>query len=157
MNLKATFIGLVVGVMVASAATALAAAGWSWYVDVNGSASGSLGALSPLQVSDAKGGDGLLPGETFPVKVNIDNPNRVALDIVSVQIGDLKSGNGDCDGSLADSRLRFDSTPDVTVQPGANDGIVLGKVKLPTLLANACQGRDVSADVQVRAAYGAAG
>ena len=147
--------GFVVGVMLASGSVALAAKTFSWYVDAEGSASGSLGALSSLDVSDAKGGDGLLPGETMVLRVNIDNPNRVALDLVSVDIGDLKSGDGACDDSLADSRLRFDATPDVTVTPGSNEGIVLGKVKLPNLLANECQGRDVSAAVSVRAAFGA--
>jgi hypothetical protein len=79
----------------------------------------------------------------------------VALTIVSAEIGDLKSGDSTCDASLEDSRLRFDRTPDLVVQPGANDGIVLGNVKLPKLLAQDCQGRDISAAVSLRAAFGA--
>jgi hypothetical protein len=72
-----------------------------------------------------------------------------------VDVGDLQSGDSACDESLANSRLRFDRTPDITVKPGSNDGIVVGNVRLPSLLANACQGQDVSADVQLRAAFGA--
>lgn len=151
---RSIFVGFVVGLMLASGTVALAAQGWSWYVDAKGEASGSLGSLASLDVSDAKGGEDLLPGDRMALKVNISNPNRVALDIVALDVGDLKSGDGTCDASLADSRLRFDSTPNLTVQPGDNPGIVLGSIRLPSLLANACQGRGVSADVQVRAAYG---
>jgi len=151
---RSIFVGFVVGLTLASGTVALGAQGWSWYVDVEGEASGSLGALSPLDVSDAKGGDDLLPGDVMPLRVNVGNPNRVALMIVSVEIGDLRSSDDSCNESLADSRLRFDRTPDLIVQPGANDGLLLGKVKLPNLLANSCQGMDVSASVNVRAAYG---
>ena len=154
MSIRAIFVGFIVGVMLASATVALGAQTWSWYVDASGSASGSLGALQALQVSDARGGDGLLPGETMALRVNISNDNRVALNIVSVDVGDLKSGDDACDSSLEDSRLRFDRTPDLTVQPGDNNGVVLGSVRLPNLLAQGCQGRDISADVQLRAAYG---
>ena len=156
MSVRAIFLGFVVGVVLASGSVAVAAQTWSWYTDAAGEASGSLGALQSLQVSDAKGGDGLLPGESMALRVNISNDNRVALTLVSVDIGDLKSGDGACDSSLADSRLRFDRTPDLVVQPGSNDGVVLGSVRLPRLLAQECQGRDVSAAVNVRAAFGAA-
>ena len=154
-SLRSIFVGLLLGTILSSATVALGAAGFSWYTDAQGEASGSLGSLVALDVSDARGGDGLLPGERMLLKVNVSNPNRVALSIVSVEVGDLKSGDSACDESLADSRLKFDSTPDLVIQPGSNDGIVLGSVKLPNLLANACQGEDVSADVQLRAAYGA--
>jgi hypothetical protein len=154
-SVKAIICGFVVGGMLATASVAVAAQTWSWYVDASGSASGSLGALQALDVSDAKGGSGLLPGDTFAVRVDIDNPNRVSLEVVSADVGDLQSGDSACDESLANSRLRFDRTPDITVKPGSNDGIVVGNVRLPSLLANACQGQDVSADVQLRAAFGA--
>lgn len=155
MSVRAIIIGFIVGTVLAASSVAVAAQAYSWYVDVEGSASGSLGALSPLDVSDARdAGNGLLPGETLAIKVDIGNPNRVALSIVSVDVGDLKSGDGSCDDSLADSRLRFDRTPDLTVQPGENAGVILGSIRLPKLLANACQGESVSAAVQLRAAYG---
>lgn len=154
MNARAIICGLGVGFILASGTVALADAGWSWYTDAEGSASGSLGALTPLEVSDAKGGDGLLPGETMLLKVNIRSDNRVPLDIVSVEIEDLKSGDDECNASLENSRLRFDRTPNIVVQPGDNDGVVLGSVKLPNLLAQSCQSEDVSAKVNLRAAYG---
>jgi hypothetical protein len=155
MNARAIITGFVVGTVLATGSVALATTSWSWWTDVSGSASGSFASLQPLGVSDAKGGDGLLPGETLALRVNIDNPNRVALSLVTADIGDLKSGDETCDTSLEDSRLRFDRTPDITVKPGSNDGITLGNVRLPSLLANACQGRDISADVSLRAAFGA--
>jgi hypothetical protein len=155
MSAKAIICGFVVGGMLATGSVAVAAQGWSWYVDAEGSASGSLGALQSLQVSDAKGGDGLMPGETMVLRVDVSNPNRAALSLVSVDIGDLKSGDDACNTSLEGSRLRFDRTPDITIDPGSNDGVVLGSVKLPKLLAQSCQGQDISADVQLRAAFGA--
>lgn len=151
---KSFLVGLVISVMIGSAGTAIGAVGWTWFVDSGGSASGSLATLEPLKVSDARGGEDLLPGEKMAIKVDVENPNRVPLTLVSVDIGDLKSGEGECDASLADSRLRFDRTPDIVVQPGGNDGVVLGQVRLPRLLAQRCQGQTVTADVHVRAAYG---
>lgn len=151
---RSIFVGFWVGLMLASGTTALAAAGWSWYTEVEGSASGTLGALSPLDVTDARGGEGLFPGEVLPLRVDIGNPNRVDLTLVSVDIGDLESGDGACDESLKDSRFRFDRTPDILIHPGKNDGIVLGKVRLPDLLAQSCQGKDIEADVTAKAAFG---
>lgn len=155
--IRAIFAGFVVGGMLASGSVAVAAQTWTWFVDAEGSASGSLGALLPLDVSDARGGDGLLPGETMALKVDIDSPNRVALTLVSVEIGDLESGDDACDGSLADSRLRFSRSPGILIRPGQNAGIILGTVRLPRLLAQDCQGEDITATVSVRAAYGAEG
>jgi hypothetical protein len=157
MSVRAVIIGLVVGTVLAVTSAAVAAQTWSWYTDASGEASGSLASLQALEVSDARGGEGLLPGASMALKVNVTNPNSVALDIVSVTVGDLKSEDASCDDSLQDSRLRFDSTPEITVKPGDNEGVILGSIKLPRLLANSCQGRDVSAEVQLRAAYGAAG
>lgn len=142
-------------VVATSAGAGLAADVWSWYVDAEGEASGSLASLQALRVSDAKGGDNLYPGQTMPIRVDISNENPVPLTLATVEISDLRSGDQACDASLQDSRLRFDRTPDIIVHPGANDGIVLGSVKLPRLLAQSCQGKDISAGVNVRAAYGA--
>lgn len=152
---RSIFVGFVVGVMLASGTVALAAKGWSWYTGVaEGEVSGSLASLAALEVSDAKGGDGLFPGQVLTLRVIVKNPNEVTLDISRVDVDDLKSGDGTCDDSLQDSRLRFDPTPDVSLVPGTND-VVLGKVKLPTLLANECQGRSITAKVHITAAYGA--
>jgi hypothetical protein len=146
----------VVTALLVTSSVALAEGAWSWYTDAKGEASGSLASLTALGVSDARGGDSLYPGQSMPLRVSIKNENAVPLTLVSVEIGDLKSGDGSCDASLADSRLRFDRTPDIAVQPGANE-VVLGSVRLPKLLAQSCQGKDVSAEVSVRAAYGVAG
>lgn len=153
--MKKVVIAFWLGLMVASGGTALAAQAVGWFVESEGTASGSLGTLEALKVTDARAaGEGLLPGESLAVKVDIENGNRVALTLAAVEIGDLRSGDETCDASLADSRLRFDRSPDILVQPGENDAVVLGSVRLPKALANSCQGRDIDAEVAVRATYG---
>jgi hypothetical protein len=156
-RLAAIATGLAIGAALWGFGPAAAAEVSGWWTESNGVASGSMASLAPLEVSDAKGGDRLFPGQTLALKVQVKNPNPVPLTLAAVEIGDLKSEDGACDDTLAGSRLRFDRTPDIVVQPGTNDGVVLGSIKLPKLLANSCQGKDVSAEVQVRAAYGATG
>jgi hypothetical protein len=145
-----------IGVVLALCGSSLAAGVWSWYTDATGEASGSLASLAALDVSDARGGDGLFPGQSMAIRVSIKNPNPVALTLVAAEVGDLRSGDDACDASLQDSRLSFDRTPGIAVQPGANEGLVLGNVRLPKLLAQSCQGKAITAPVSVRAAYGVA-
>ena len=143
---RGILLGLIVGVIAASAWPALAA----WLVTSRGEAGVQLASLAPLKVGTAHATDDpALPGKTLPLVADVDNPNPISLAIVDVQLDALTSGDAGCDVS----DVTFKST-DVTVDSGSTKDVQLGKLTLPGKLANACQGKTITAQVTARAAYG---
>lgn len=145
---RATAVGFTVGLLVAVTGVA----GASWVVSsVDGEARGKLAGLASLKVSPVEG-EAVFPGQVMPLRVTIVSDNPVDLDVVDVELGDLKTGDDLCDQSLERSKIRF-NREEVTIKPGENN-VLIGRVALPTKLANSCQRKEVTAKLVVTAAYG---
>lgn len=124
-----------------------------WLVSSSGEVGVSLASLEPLKLGEGHLEQAVFPGQQAGLVADVQNPNPVALSIVSSSLKDgLHSNVPACQAGLED--IRYLDNNDVKVEPGNNDKTVLGRFVLPSKLPNACQGEKLTAEVQVKASYG---
>jgi hypothetical protein len=147
--MKKLLVGLVAGVVLATAVPAIA----SWFVESRGEASVMLDRLEPLKIGPAtvKDGDEALPSKQVSLVSDVDNPNSVALTILSSRLTELKAEDPACDVS----DIEYRDNNDVAVPPGKSEHVAVGRLVLPNRMAQACMGANLKGTITVKAAYGA--
>lgn len=143
---RASAIGLVLGCVFGAALPAVAA----WLVQGEGEVGARLASLEPLKVGKATvvSDDIALPGKTIRLQADVENPNPTELTILGSDLKNLSAGDCDVTG------LKYHDNNKLDITEGRNEKVVLGRLVLPELLANRCQGSEITAVITVRAAYG---
>lgn len=144
--MKRVALGLILGVMVASAATA----GAAWITtQVDGEASGTLGRLSPVEV-EIRAFTDVLPGEKAALVGTVTNGNRVALRVTDVRLTDLTSSEGEeC------ARGNFlPQIEGVVFDPGKTPDVLVAKLDVPDSLASKCQGAELKLRLSITTSFG---
>lgn len=128
---------------------------YAWYSG-SGSGHGTVTAttLQPVLVSNdtAEATTDLLPGHTGDVTFKVDNPNAVAVTLVSVVRSDaITSDTAGCPGTDTDLVFSDQTSLAVTVAANAVDQVVSlpGTISMAVDAPNACQGANIAVPITI--------